>query len=150
MRFTISQLQPLSSVASCQQGLKSKQKHTFKPKAAMTAYRLFDCLHQGSLGGCWEPGQGCVLKKGAALQYFCCVSSTFPSSCPSFLKFSSRLQPSSPFNYLRLSLLQSLVRDSCRSVKASRKATHCSQQVRVLSTVSPLTSINFFTCGEQE
>lgn len=48
----------LFSVASCQQGLKSKLNYTFNLKTALIVRRLFNCLHQGSQRDCEDQAKG--------------------------------------------------------------------------------------------
>lgn len=151
MRFIITQLQPPFLCGKLPTGFKIQIKIHFQPEGSIECTQAAPSPAAGLSGGCQGPGWGFVLRKAAALQYLCCVSPTLPCSCTLFLKFSAHLDQSNcSLKYLRPSLPPSLAADSRGSVWASRKVALCIQQVWVLSTVSPLTSINFFPCTEQD
>lgn len=127
-------------------GFKIWTKIHFQPKGSIDCIQAIQLPAAGLfLGGCQGPGQGRV----PAVPHLRFIHTSL--LCSLFLKFSSRLAslqlPSTTSDPLSL---KSSANGSCRGVQASRKAVHCSQRVQVLSTVSPLTSMNFLPCREQD
>lgn len=151
MKFIIIQLQPPFLCGKLPTGFEIQIKTDFQPKGSIDCTQAAHSPAAELSGGCQGPHWGFVLRKAAALQYPCCISPTLSCSCVFFLKSSSTFVSSKySLNCLRPSLLPSLASDSRGGVWASRKVVLCIQQVWVPSTVSSLTSINFFPCSEQD